>query len=357
MFKRTMTTIVLLTLFAPSAGALEADPDGVFVRVIDVGAGHAAVVQMPGCFYMLYDAGNFADDGKSALAGVRSVIPKDEAIDLMILSHSDADHIGGVDKILQDYPVRTIIRSGYILDTDIWRSADAAIRKAEDSGTEVVDLSRTDVPPGTTYAFGETLVTVISGFSRPPASWGKLDESEERNAGSIVVRLRFADRSVLFTGDAVGRREGTTNDAPIATEKFMVENAPSIPVDSDVLIAPHHGSDDASSSDFIRAVSPEWVIFSAGRSRSDHPRDTTARRYLSASVPASRMLRTDRGDDEGDKEWPDGRIKGHKDKIGDDDIDIVITADGTVQVAYRNENGQRPPPHVVSGKRCASDPG
>lgn len=357
MFMRAATTIVLLTLFAPSAWTLEADPDGVFMRVIDVGAGHAAVIQMPGCFYMLYDAGNFADDGNSALAGVRTVVPKDEDIDLMVLSHSDADHIGGAVKILQNYTVRKLIRSGYVLDTDTWRSVDAAIRKAEAAGTEVVDLRRTGLQPGTSYRFGETLVTVISGFSRPPASWGKLDESEERNAGSVVIRLLFADRSVLLTGDAVGRNERTPEDTPIATEKFMVENAPLIPIDSDVLIAPHHGSDDASSSDFIRAVSPEWVIFSAGRSRSDHPHNTTAQRYLSAGIPATRMLRTDRGDDEGCKEWPYGRIKGHKDKIGDDDIDIVITAGGALQVAYRNENGRRPPHRAPSGTQCASSAG
>ena len=106
MLNPLVTTTVLLALLASSADALEPDPGGVFVRVIDVGAGHAAVVQMPGSLHMVYDAGNFTDKGKSALAGVQSVIAEDEEIDLMVLSHSDADHLGAVDKILES------IRSG-----------------------------------------------------------------------------------------------------------------------------------------------------------------------------------------------------------------------------------------------------
>ena len=48
------------------------------------------------------------------------------------------------------------------------------------------------------------------------------------------------------------------------------------------------------------------------------------------------MFRTDRGDDEGVAEWAEGRIDGHKDKPGDDDVDIMISADGTLTVKYRN---------------------
>lgn len=339
MFKRAVTAIVLATLFAPSAAALEADPDGVFVRVIDVGAGHAAVTQMPGGHYMVYDAGNFADKGMSALEGVRSIVPEGEDIDLMILSHSDADHLGAVEKILETYTVRTVIRSGFVRSTKTWCRANFAIDKARKYGTKVVDLSRTELPPGTSYRYGEALVTVVSGFSEPPDDWGKLGESEERNAGSIVVRLLFGNRSVLFTGDAVGRKEGSTGDAPIATEKFMVENAPSIPIDSDVLVAPHHGSDDASSSAFIRAVSPEWVIFPAGH-KHGHPRDVVAKRYLAAGVDASRMLRTDRHDNEGGKEWASNCTEGYKDPLGDDDIDIVISASGDLHIAYRRKDPQ-----------------
>ena len=49
--------------FVPSAFALEIEQDAVFVRIIDVGPGHAAVVRMPGDFYMVFDAGHWAGGG------------------------------------------------------------------------------------------------------------------------------------------------------------------------------------------------------------------------------------------------------------------------------------------------------
>ncbi len=80
-----------------------------------------------------------------------------------------------------------------------------------------------------------------------------------------------------------------------------------------MLIAPHHGADNGSSKAFIDAVSPEWVIFTAGHAHK-HPRAVAAQRYLNSGVKLDNMFRTDLGDDEGVKEWDHGRISGHKDK-------------------------------------------
>ena len=107
--------------------------------------------------------------------------------------------------------------------------------------------------------------------------------------------------------------------------------------DSDVIVAPHHGSDDANSSAFIRAVSPEWVIFPAG-SKHAHPMGVVDQRYLAAGVAASRMLRSDRHDNEGGKEWMSSCIEGYRGPKRDDDIDIVISASGILEVAYCHED-------------------
>ena len=307
----------------------------VLVRIIDVGAGHAAVARIPGGHYLVYDAGHWAGGGATAFAGVSGVVPGGEDIDLMVLSHSDADHLAAVDEILDAYRVRTLIRSGHRRSSDTWKQADAAIRAAEARGeTRVIDLSECALAPGSTYRFGEAFVTMVAGFSQPPKDWVGLSPGDRRNAGSIVIRLAFKGGSVLFTGDAVGRHIGDPADALIASEKFMVDKAVGIPIDSDVLVAPHHGADNASSTAFIEAVSPEWVIFPAGH-KHEHPRATTAKRYIDAEVDVAKMLRTDRGDDEGAKEWDGGRGDGKPDRPGDDDIDIVIRADGRVEVAYR----------------------
>ncbi|MYK12575.1 MAG: MBL fold metallo-hydrolase [Rhodospirillaceae bacterium] len=333
----TMAIAAFLLLFALPASGLEISRDALFVRVIDVGNGHAAVISMPGGHYMVYDTGL----GETTLQGVQSVIPEGEDIDLMILSHTDGDHIGGVDEILEHYSVKTIIRPGLPRDTDAWCQARTAIRAAEKNGTKVINLAKTAVPAGRTFRYGDTRVVFVSGFSKPPKSWGELTPSEFYNAGSVVVRIVFAGRSILFTGDAVGLKLCKSDpchgpESIIATEKYMVDNAANVPIASDVLIAPHHGSRGSSSLEFITAVSPKWVIFPAGRSSHDHPHQAAAKRYL-ALTPIPTILRTDRHDDEGKEEWACGRIEGHRDRKGDDDVDIGVLASGDLTVAYRDD--------------------
>ncbi|MHC4697309.1 MAG: ComEC/Rec2 family competence protein [Planctomycetota bacterium] len=176
---------------------------------------------------------------------------------------------------------------------------------------------------------------MVCGFHKPPSEWGQLDTSEKRNPGSAVIRAQYNGKSILLTGDTVGRHLDDPPKTCIAAEKFMIEMSEVVKIDSDVLIAPHHGADNGSSIDFIRAVSPEFVVFPAGHKYKD-PRAQAAAPYIGLGVPKDRMFRTDRGDDEGGEEWDEGWIPGNHDPVDDDDVDILITKQGAVKVAYRN---------------------
>ena len=123
----------------------------------------------------------------------------------------------------------------------------------------------------------------------------------------------------------------------------MVKNA-ALPVgqrvriDSDVMVAGHHGANNACSAPFIRAVSPTFVVFSAGH-KFKHPRALTAQRFLSNGVSVDHILRTDEGDNEGGTEW-DARSTGHRDPRGDDDVEITVqkgvgSSAGTLDIHYR----------------------
>ena len=70
-------------------------------------------------------------------------------------------------------------------------------------------------------------------------------------------------------------------------------------------------------------MSPDFVIFSAGR-RHHHHRASVAERYINNGVDQNNIFRTDLGDDEGGDEWDFGCISAHKDPVGDDDVDILI---------------------------------
>lgn len=325
-----------LLLCVPAHGELVHGPDDVYIRVVDVGAGLCCVVRMPGDKYMIYDAGY----KEVALDDILEIIPEDSEIELLVLSHSDADHIGAVDEILDYYTVKTVLRSGNERTTQAWTAANNAIKTEKNlEGCMDINLSKWEFPPGATYKFGDVFVTMVCGFGLPPKEWGLKKGSETNNGGSIVIRLWYDGSSVLFCGDAVGRHLKVTGEQCIGTEKYMVDMSDVITIDSDVIIAPHHGSDGGNSKRFIKAVSPEYVIFAAGH-KHQHPTAKAAKRYLDCGIDVANIFRTDLEDDEKKPnkpylEWTHGRKKDHKDKSGDDSVDIVLRKGGGVDVDYR----------------------
>ncbi len=331
--------VILICLLASTSLFAQPGPNDVFVRVVDSGAALCCVVQMPGNRYMIYDAGNYHGGGTLSYNKIQEIIPLGSNIELMVLSHSDSDHLGAVDEICAAYNVRRVLRAGHQRTSGTWNNANNAIELEQNNHNCVdIELRYFEYPMGATYRFGDVFVMMVCGFHTPPASWGNLVQAERRNAGSIVMRLIYNNRSILFCGDAVGRHNEDPVNTYIATERFMIDNSSVIPIDSDIIIAPHHGGDNGSSTAFIQAVSPEYVIFSAGHNY-EHPKATTAQRYLNNGVNILNMFRTDRGDDERDHgplEWDYGRINNHRDPTGDDDIDILLQPNGIMSVQYRN---------------------
>jgi hypothetical protein len=146
---------------------------------------------------------------------------------------------------------------------------------------------------------------------------------------------------LFFGGDTVGRdRNSRDLGECVAAERFMVDAHASWSIEADVLIAPHHGANNGSSSAFIATVDPSDVIFSAGRGH-EHPRAFTALRYYSEGLTEFGMWRTDFGDKETPfamaygpldlhAEWSFGRTEGGtgKDRRDDDHINIVVDPGG-----------------------------
>jgi beta-lactamase superfamily II metal-dependent hydrolase len=163
-----------------------------------------------------------------------------------------------------------------------------AIKTAvRDDGTEEINLRKDGEINMYSFTFGDVSVKMVAGFGVLPSEWELKTNAERNNATSIVVRLEYQNKLILFCGDAVGRHIDDSENALIATEQFMVDHASARTIDSDVLIAPHHGADNGSSKDFIEAVTPKYVIFSAGHDY-EHPRASAANRYLAESIPVTR---------------------------------------------------------------------
>lgn len=317
-----------------------------YLRVVDVGAGLCVIAVAPGGHVMVYDTGAGARRCGDA---VDALVPG-STIDLLVLSHSDIDHIGAARRILAAKNIATIIHPGDAREEITIGKVRQDI--AAEPGATVWDLSQRPLPFGTRFPVGEATATFVAGWSNPrhlydndPPLDGSGHKAERYNGISLVIRFEYRGHSVLLTGDTLGRIEGSRPDDTLCqyAERKMVANAAAVRLASDVLIGQHHGSDDSSSNCFIRSVKPKWVVFAAGHEYR-HPRQSTADRFLAFGVDKDRMLRTDRGDNEGGegrlKEWIYGALKDCVDKPEDDDVEITLprSRSAPVRVRYRLES-------------------
>ena len=130
------------------------------VRVVDVGAGLCVVAVVPGGHAMLYDAGRGQPLCRQA---VQELVPGGR-LDLVVLSHSDADHIRELPAILEDVDAAVIVHTGDprgpLLDP-IRRSIEAEGTR----GAEIWNLSQRPVPIGHKFPVGAATATFIASNS------------------------------------------------------------------------------------------------------------------------------------------------------------------------------------------------
>ena len=333
-----------------SSDILANTDNDLIVDVLDVGAGLCNVITLPNGKFIIYDAGHYRSRGNQTLKQIKEIIPPGSDIELMILSHTDADHIGAAGNIIadSDFRVKKLVHTGYEKSLISGEDKSATYKRLETSiindiyPIEVINLYERDsiISPGITKEFGDVKLTYLCGFCKPLAEWNLSTNAGRINSVSIVVKLTYHGKSILLCGDAVGRHIGDPENEIIATEKFLVQNAGNL-LNTDVLIAPHHGADNGNSKKFIEKTSPDYVIFSAGHEY-NHPYQIIADRYLNLD-PKPKMFRTDYGDDERDEngssnEWIEGRINKCIDPYGDDNIRIMISENGLVNVRYTGDN-------------------
>jgi len=239
----------------------------------DVGQGDCSLIELASGKTILIDAGgthdNRFDIGRRVVApylwnrGLRR-------LDLVILSHAEADHMNGLLYIMRKFPVKEVWVHG--LDTG-QPGYDRLMRVIEENHVPCRIVSAEDAP----YALGGAKLRVLHpgrGF-RPKAR----KAHQAVNSRSLVVRMEDGGRSYLFTGD-IGA------DA----EKHLIGNRPDLKCD--VLKVPHHGSKSSSSEPFVKLAGPGIAVVSAGRGNPyRHPADEVVGRYERIGA---RILRTDR---------------------------------------------------------------
>ncbi|HHL40269.1 MAG TPA: DNA internalization-related competence protein ComEC/Rec2 [Deltaproteobacteria bacterium] len=235
------------------------------VTFMSVGQGESALVEFPGGVRMVVDAGGGFGPGYDA--GERIVAPflwhrRISAVDYAVLSHPQADHGSGLPFIVRSFGVKRLLHGGGPLCCGL----DEAL-----AGTPAV------VEPRGAWTGPLEINGVVLRFFNPPSPDPAGGDVNDR---SLVMKLTYGRRSILFTGDISSDVE----------RRLVAEAGPALR--SDVLKAAHHGSGGSSSAAFIEAVSPGYAVVSAGRdNRFGFPHAETLRRFAAAGVE---VLRTDR---------------------------------------------------------------
>ena len=229
---------------ADIAQAAAAEPSELRVHIIDVGQGDAVLVVSPTGKTVLVDAGPIGA-GPAVAAVLRA--EKIKAIDLLVLSHAHADHIGGMGHIVKGFAVSRVMDPGFDHPSATYRSLLSLL--AERKIPLVVARAGQQVNIG-----GGAVLEILG--PREPLLRGTRSDA---NSNSIVARLVYGNASALLTGDAED-----------ATEKRLF--ADESQVTATVLKVAHHGSRFSSSQAFLGAVRPKAAIISCGAdNRFSHP--------------------------------------------------------------------------------------
>jgi len=234
-----------------------ADNEFLEVCFFDVGQGDSIFIETPNQKQILIDGG----PDKIILEKLNKTIAfYDRTIDLIILTHPDADHITGLIEVLKYYDVKYILTSGVEKDTAVYRKWRELI--------EEKNIPLILAQSGQKIFLDENIFleiiwpeqSLIESFSKPA------------NNASIVGKLVYGDIEFLLTGDIEKK-----------VENYLVNQ--NLNLESDILKAPHHGSKTSSSYNFVEMINPQASVISVGRdNKYKHPNDEVLERLKNSVI-------------------------------------------------------------------------
>ncbi len=235
--------------------------NNLIVHFISVGQGDAMAINLPDGKVVLIDTGpqdvnvDYTDYILTNVLNNRV----NKQIDYLVLTHADADHVGGTVRLLQNFNVKNIFLPEFDSKTEIYNQIlqevarkDYTILKSEDG----------KIISGRDYTF-----TFFGPFSNVSS-----------NENCPVIKLECYNKSFLFTGDITFEQENE-----------LLANY-SGEIKADVLKVAHHGSKTASSKSFISKVLPKYAVVSCGKNIYGHPTDTVFNNFYDFGID---LLRTD----------------------------------------------------------------
>lgn len=226
------SAIGVASAVAPSLAA----GDRLTFSFLDIGQGDATLVSLPTGEHVLIDGGDNGEE-KRLVGYLRARGVK--ALDMVIMTHPHADHIGGLDLVWTTFPIRLVLDAG---TTTPSRTYNRALEAIASKGIPL-RLGR----PGMVKQYGPVKLEVLA-----PAEPLLTGTRSDLNNNSIITKWTYGSFSVLMTGDAEAEE----------LDRLMKSK---VNLRSTVLKVPHHGSRYTMNAAFLAAVKPKVAVVSAGK--------------------------------------------------------------------------------------------
>lgn len=225
------------------------------IHYIDVGQADAILIKQ-GEHSMLIDAGK-NDTEDSVINYLKE--QKVSKFDFIVGTHVHEDHIGGMDKVIQNFEVSNIL---FPKQTSTTRTFENFVKAVKEKNMKLYAPSVEEK-----FELGDATFEVFAPNS---------SDYEEANDYSIVIKLTYKNKSFLFMGDAE-----ETSEKEILSKDFDVK--------CDVLKLGHHGSYSSTSAKFLDKVNPSVAIISCGKDNSyKHPSKDIMLRLNFKNIPVYR---------------------------------------------------------------------
>lgn len=230
------------------------------VSFLNIGQGDAIFIDAPSGRQVLIDGGR----NRAVLRELSQVMPWwDRTIDIVIGTHPDLDHIGGLPDVLERYHVAIVVRSS-VLDKGGGdaEAFDHSIAEEKKTGAQEIIARRGQIIDLGTGTYLEIL--------SPDRDVPNIDT----NMGCVVARLVYGETAFMLSCDA-----------PQAIENYLVQ-LDGKALKANVLKAGHHGSRTSSSPLFVGFVDPEYAVFSRGCDNSyGHPHEEVVELFNRLEIP------------------------------------------------------------------------
>jgi len=270
--------VVLLSVIVLHPLSAVRPDDKLHVDFLDVGQGDSALLTMPDGTTMLVDGGgrpninqSNADDGEGEPIFERDTRSIGEGVvsqylwsrgmdrvDYILATHADADHIDGLNDVARNFRVRSALVARTPADDPEYARFATTMKEA---GLPIDKIGAGDV-----FRFGEVSAQVLW----PPPS--RDENAPSRNNDSIMMLIRYGDKSLLLTGDIEKEGEAAVLREGIGLRSNLVKVA-------------HHGSKTSSIEAFVAAAHPSLAIISVGRtSMFGHPNKDVVERWRASGA-------------------------------------------------------------------------